>query len=465
MKLKEILVNKKLFLNKFLLIAALFLICLSFVFLINEIKKAENYIGFLNRIYSLNDFYSYQKETPYLIPLWEDLKKKMIINEYDFVEIDMEERKTRIYKNGNLEDEFLIQAIGNPLNWGGTPVGVYDVLGKYGSAFSNSVEAHMPYAIQFYGKYFIHGEPYYSGGQRIISTYSGGCIRYSNENARKIFDFIKDDTLIFIVDKKRDDFDYNKINPPALPDVSAESFFVADMDSGTVLLEKNSNKKMPIASITKLMNAVVVSENIGLNRSILVTDEMLEYYNNYGETPEIKTGVRYQLIELLYPLLSRSSNQSAEILSRFLGKEKTIEMMNDKAKSIKMRKTSFADTSGLSSDNISTANDLFYLGRYLFNNFKPILSITKSKRAPKIQYLRFNLNELENRNIFIYDPEFMGGKTGFTNYSKNTALFIFKIPYSENINRNIVIILLKSEGLKKDTQAIYSWLLKTYFNN
>ncbi len=462
MKIK---INKNLFFHNFFLIATIILISLVFAFLTKETKETKSFINRSNNIYSFYDLSLYQKETPFLIPLWDELKQKMISYGNNFVEVNLEEKKTRMYENGEIKDEFPIQAIGNPLNWGGTPVGIYNVLEKYSSAFSNSVEAHMPYAVQFYGKYFLHGQPYYRGGTLITSFYSGGCVRYSNANAKKIFDFTDNGASILIIDKKRDDYEYPEINPDSYPEVSAESFIVADLDSGTVLLEKNLNKKMPIASITKLMTAVVVSENIGLNRSIFVTEEMINYYNEYGETPEIKTGIRYQLIELLYPLLVRSSNQSSEILASFLGKERTVSMMNKKARTINMRNTSFNDTSGLSDKNISTSKDLFYLGRYLLNNFSPILSITKSEMVPKIEYLRFNLNELENRNIFIHDSTFVGGKTGFTNASKNTALFIFELEDKNGKKRNIIITLLKSEGLKRDTQSIYTWLSKNYFNN
>ncbi len=462
MKIK---INKKLFLHNFPLIIAIISISLVFVFLTKEIKETKSFINKSTNIYFLHDLSFYQKETPFLILLWDEIKQKMISYGNNFIEVDLDKKKTRIYENGEIKDEFPIQAIGNPLNWGGTPVGIYNVLEKHSSAFSNSVEAHMPYAVQFYGKYFLHGQPYYRGGIPITSFYSGGCVRYSNANAKKIFDFVNNDVSILVTDKKRDNYEYPETNPDSYPEVSAESFIVADLDSGTVLLERNLNKKMSIASITKLMTAIVVSENIGLNRSIFVTEKMINYYNDYGETPEIKTGIRYQLIELLYPLLVRSSNQSSEILASFLGKEKTVSMMNKKARNINMRNTSFNDTSGLSDKNISTSKDLFYLGRYLLNNFSPILSITKSEIVPKIEYLRFNLNELENRNIFIHDPDFVGGKTGFTNTSKNTALFIFELEDVNGKKRNIIITLLKSEGLKKDTQSIYAWLSKNYFNN
>lgn len=428
----------------------------------NEIKRTEKMINSINKNALFFDLSLLSKKTPYSIPLWEETRKKLIIFERKFIEVNLEEMKTRIYDNGEIVDEIPILAKGNPLNWGGTPSGVYKVLNKYNSAYSNPVEAYMPFAIQFYGKYFLHGIPYYKDGTPIISRFSGGCVRYTNKNAEKIFNFSEKGMPILIIDKNKNDFNYQEIDEKEVPGVSAESFFIADLDSGTVLLEKNSNEIMPIASITKLMTAIVVSENIGLNRNILINDEMINSYGEYGKTPEIKLGHRYQLIDLLYPLLTRSSNQAAEILSYFMGKEKTIELMNEKALSLNMIKTKFDDTCGISDKNVSSASDLFYLARYLHNNFEPILLVSKSEKVSQVEIQKFNLNKIENRNIFVYDSTFKGGKTGFTNASANTALFIFTFSKGKE-KRNIVINLLKSKGLKRDTQLLYNWLKNNYF--
>jgi hypothetical protein len=459
---KKILESKNIIIKSKYLLVAIISIVFVFVYLRNEIEKTSNSIiemgnilNFQEKLINLN--------APFELPLWEEIKHKIIAYNYSFVEVNIEEMKTRIYENGIIKDEFLIQAVGNPSNWGGSPAGIYKMIDKYRSAYSNSVEVYMPFAVHYYGKYFLHGIPYYPGGTRINSRFSGGCVRYSDKNAEKIFNFLNNESIILIVDKNRDNFQYPEINNKDLPEVSAEAFLVADLNSGTVLLEENSHQKMPIASITKLMTAIVVSENVGINKSILVTEEALGYRNSYGNTPEIEDGKRYQLIDLLYLMLTKSSNQSAEILSNFLGKEETIKLMNEKARAINMSNTFFDDTSGFSSDNISTARDLFYLARYLYNGFKPILSITKNEKVSQLQSLRFDLDNLENRNVFVYDSNFMGGKTGFTNASGNTALFIFSFFYQER-ERIIVINLLNSKGLKKDTQSIYAWLLKNYFS-
>jgi D-alanyl-D-alanine carboxypeptidase len=456
MRIKKTIFN--IFQKKLLFSLAIISIIIAYLYLMIEIKKTDEIINGINRNALFFDISLNKKRTPYYLPLWEEIKDRLIIFEKKFIEVNLDEMKTKIYNNGEIIQEIPILAKGNPKNWGGTPSGIYKILNKHNSAYSNSVQVHMPFAIHYYGKYFLHGIPYYSDGTAINSIFSGGCVRYTNENSKKFFNFTEQDMPILVIDKNRDNFEYKEIKEKYFLDISAESFLVADLGSGAVLLEKNSNNIMSIASITKLMTAIVVSENITLNRTILVNQEMLNCCNTYGETPEIKSGYSYQLIDILYPLLIKSSNQSAEILSYFLGKDETIKLMNEKALSLNMTKTQFHDMSGLSEKNISTATDLFYLARYLNNNFEPILSISKSERVNQVQFLKFDLNKIQNKNIFIHDPAFKGGKTGFTNASANTALFIFSFK-----NRDIVINLLKSKHLKKDTQLLYEWILENYF--
>ena len=132
-------------------------------------------------------------------------------------------------------------------------------------------------------------------------------------------------------------------------------------------------------------------------------------------------------MELFYPLLIESSNDVAEALSYFLGREKTIKLMNEKAKFILMKQTEFTDPSGFDPGNVSTARDLFYLIRYIFNNRPPILEITKGNKVRSFGDIGFDIEKFWNKNVFIDDPTFVGGKTGFIKESKSTAVFIFRL--------------------------------------
>lgn len=310
-----------------------------------------------------------------------------------------------------------------------------------------------------YGKYYLHGEPYYPGGEKFISSVSGGCIRLSDKDAKDIYELAELDMPVLVIDKENDDYKYSNEKLSDFPEISARNYLAADLNSGFVFAKKNSKKQLPIASLAKLMTAVVVAENVDLRKSILVKPEMLEAE---GAVQGLEAGKSFRPVELFYPLLIESSNDAAEVLSGFLGRKITIEMMQEKAKAILMEDTEFVDPDGSDISNVSTARDLFQLGRYILNNRPPLLEITKGDKVQSFGEVSFEIQGLQNKNIFSEDPNFVGGMTGSLLESKYNALFIFKfLAYNEKI-RNVAIILLGSEDIKTDTQKIYKWLQDNY---
>jgi len=394
------------------------------------------------------------------LPLFEQIKEKFILAKLSFLEINLSEMKVRVYKAGDMVNEVPVLKKGDPQNWGGTAAGLYEVKEKYVNSFSVVAEVYMPWTVRIYGKYYLHGEPYYPGGYPLISSSSGGCVQLLNKNAKAIYQLTEIGMPIIVIDQEGDGYHYPKAELDSLSDVSAQSYLVADLNSGFVLADKKANEILPIASLTKLMTSLVVTENKDLKRWIEVEEKMLEAY---GSTKGLEAGKEFRIVELLYPLLIESSNDASEVLAGFLGREETIQMMNEKAKAILMNNTKFTDPSGYNPANVSTVQDLFYLGRYIFYNRPPILEITKGKKVSSYGPIDFDIENLWNKNVFVNDPTFAGGKTGFTKQANYTGLFIFKLKTLQETERNIIIILLKSDNLESDAQKIYQWLQKTYF--
>ena len=410
----------------------------DFIFGVSDLEKEKNRLVFLD-----------------------DIKEEMIFRRIDFLEANLEEMEVRIYRGGEIVNEVPIIIKGDPQGWGGSAVGLYRVMSGSKVSFSNTSEVYMPYALHYYGKYYIHGEPYYSLGSKLDSSISGGCLRLADSDAETIYYSSEIDMPVLVIDKKRDDYVYPETDlEDQFPELSAESYLIADLDSGFVFAEKKPEKQLPIASLTKLMTVLVVAENVNLKRTISITEKMLE---GYGSTEGIEEGRIYRAVELFYPLLIESSNDAAEALSYFLGRNKTIRLMNEKAKAILMEKTEYAGPSGFDEKNVSTAKDLFYLARYILNNRPPILEITKGKRVLSFGNVNFDIDGFWNKNVFISDPAFVGGKTGFIVASKCTAVFIFRLKAEQGEERNIAFILLGSKSSKKDTQKAYLWLQKNYF--
>lgn len=404
-------------------------------------------------------------EKPVYLKDFRVIREGLLQEGASFVEANLAKMNISFYRQGSLEKEIPISAKGDPQGWGGSAAGLYQIISGYKLGYSAIAEVYMPYALNYYGKYYIHGEPYYPGGERRITDITGGCIQLSDEDAKAVYEFTEIGMPVLVIDKENDDYQYSNEKASEFPEVSAKNYLVADLGSGFVFAKKDSRSTTSIASLTKLMTAVVVSEKMDLRRFILVRPEML---NSYGSTTGLEAGKRFGVVELFYPLLIESSNDAAEVLSYFFGKENTIRLMNEKARSILMENTEFASPDGYDPKNISTAEDLFYLARYILNNRPPILEITKGKNVQTFGEVDFK--NLDNKNLFFNDQNFVGGKTGYIIASKYTGLFIFKFQTKAGEERKIVIILLGSDGLKegeksleKEVQNILNWLKEDYF--
>jgi len=234
------------------------------------------------------------------------------------------------------------------------------------------------------------------------------------------------------------------------PSLSAEGYLAADIQTGEIILGKNKSKQFPIASITKLMTALVSLETIDQSQVAIVPSEAL-----IGENPSIRGLSEGEVIStssLLYPLLLESSNAAAKTLADHLGTKKFINHMNGRTESIGMPKTFFADSSGLSSKNISTPEDLFGLVSYIFKNKKQILDITRKKEFEE------GMKKWANGDKFSGLENFLGGKTGYTDSAEKTFAGIFSLPSAEAESRKIAIIILKSKDRDDDVVKILDYL-------
>ena len=234
------------------------------------------------------------------------------------------------------------------------------------------------------------------------------------------------------------------------PSLSAEGYLVADIQTGEIILAKNKNKQFPIASITKLMTALVSLETIDQSQIAIVPLEAL-----VGENPSIKglsEGEVLSTSSLLYPLLLESSNAAAKTLADHGGRKNFVNSMNGKAGSIGVSRTSFADSSGLSSRNLSTPEDLFKLISYLFKNKKQVLDITRKKEFGE------GMKKWANGDKFSGLENFLGGKTGYTDSAGKTFAGVFSSPSAESSPREIAIIILKSKDRDDDVIKILDYL-------
>lgn len=372
----------------------------------------------------------------------------------DFVEANLTEMKLRVYQGGVLTKEVPILTKGREGSWWETPAGLYKAESKRKDHFSSLAEVHLPWSIPFQGNFFIHGWPYYEDGTPVTSRYSGGCIRLSTEDAKSVYDMISVGMPILVFNEKftKDNFAYE----PRRPEISAEAYLAADLKNDYVFLSKNIDEVRPIASVTKLMTALVATDYINLDQvSTVSSDELVATSKS-----RLKAGDEVSAYDLLFPLLMESSNEAAKAYASILGPSRFANLMNEKAKALGMLDTHFAETSGADAQNTSTAEDLFALAKYLYNSRSFILSITAGKVRDSA-YGAPAFTNLENFNLFEKDPEFIGGKIGLTKAAKETIVSVFETELNGE-KRPIVFIALGSADVGKDVEAMRRYIRANY---
>jgi len=228
-------------------------------------------------------------------------------------------------------------------------------------------------------------------------------------------------------------------------DINASSYLVLNLFNDSILSEKNSEQPYSIASVTKLMTVVITMENIAEGEKITLTGKMLE---PFGRSPALFLGLEVSMENLVKAGLIQSTNDACEALSYFLGKERFLELMNQKAKELGMEKTIFYDVHGLNPENRSTASDLGKLLKYIHERHPKILTITKENNfwLPDSSGVML---KFQNVNNFYYTPDFVGGKTGYLPEAKQTLASVF------NVNGvPTAIIVLHSNNRQADAFAI-----------
>ncbi len=372
-----------------------------------------------------------------------------------FVVADLKDMLLTLYQDGVVIATYPILTKGKPGSPYETPAGFYSVLTKEHDHFNAREQVHMPYSMQFYGNYFIHGWPYYPDGTQVASTYSGGCIRLSTSDAGKVFSFANKGTGIFVYDPARAtspaSIAFNKLQ---IPPVSATSYLVADIDTGDVYLEQNATNPRPIASLTKLMTALVANETIMFNNQIAITRAELLH----SETASTKKETFF-VDDLLYPLLMEENNAIADRLAQYYGTTSFVDWMNTTAKALDMQSTHFADASGISSENVSTTDDLYRLARYLANKKLFIWNITRTPGKDLIASSG-DIYHFNNFNIYSDNSDFIGGKVGQTVAAQNTMVSVFSLPVNGE-PRRIAIVVLKSDDYTTDTTRLVDWFTQS----
>ncbi|PSL50408.1 D-alanyl-D-alanine carboxypeptidase [Salsuginibacillus halophilus] len=206
--------------------------------------------------------------------------------------------------------------------------------------------------------------------------------------------------------------------------VSAESAVVMEQESGRVLYGKDETKQMRIASITKIMTAVVALEEAEIDDMVQISQNAA---GTEGSSLYLEPGDEMKLEDLLYGLMLRSGNDAAVAIAEHAGEtlDGFVYLMNKKAEEIGMAGTRFQNPHGLDDheEHHSTAFDMALLTRYAMNNeeFREI-SGTTHHSAPNEREAWDHSWKNKNKLLTGLYEHATGGKTGYTKRAKRTLV-------------------------------------------
>lgn len=231
---------------------------------------------------------------------------------------------------------------------------------------------------------------------------------------------------------------------------------VIDINSNRVLYANNENKKLPMASTTKILTAITVIDNFDINKIIKVPKSAT---NVEGSSIYLRENEHLSVKELLYGLMLRSGNDCAECLAQTLTtRDNFISLMNETAKKVGATNSNFTNPHGLHDDNhYTTALDLALITSYALKNdvFKDICSTKRIEISNEgYDYKRVLINK--NKMLKNFDGCY-GVKTGYTKKAGRCLVSAVK-----NNGLDIVSVVLDSPDMWERSKELISNSLSTY---
>jgi len=247
---------------------------------------------------------------------------------------------------------------------------------------------------------------------------------------------------------------FSRVGNTPVPALNEEEYMVADLTTGAVLAGSNDDARWPTASITKLMTATLILDQLPTSTQITITPQM------FAADPQeftLVVGGTYTVEDLLHLMLMPSSNVAAEAMADYIGRTQFMNEMNERAKQWGMNDTYFADPSGISATNESTANDLLILAQHVYNNYPDILAITDTHQTKITEQNSGKKLLVTSINDFAGEPEFIGGKTGHTDQAGNNLLSVFNYD-----GHPVIIIIFNTNDRFGNTAKLYAWFRANY---
>jgi len=239
------------------------------------------------------------------------------------------------------------------------------------------------------------------------------------------------------------------------PFIRSNAALVIETHSNEALYTKNVWEALPIASLTKLMTALVVKENMDLEQVVTVSKKI---YTVGGSSMDLVVGEQITVDNLLKGLLINSGNDAAVVLSEAAAgsTEEFVKLMNERKNSLGLDATVFVDPAGLKNGNVSSAFEIAHLAKYVFKD--PYLQSIMREKNIVVQSVDGIYNHrLSNTNRLLgtdMTSRIIAGKTGTTPLAGQCLISFI----NNDSGRTTLTILLGSPNRYEEVKTLTSWV-------
>ncbi|ADQ40771.1 Serine-type D-Ala-D-Ala carboxypeptidase [Caldicellulosiruptor acetigenus I77R1B] len=242
-----------------------------------------------------------------------------------------------------------------------------------------------------------------------------------------------------------------------LPQISSKSAIAIEWVTRKILFEKNKDLKLPMASTTKIMTAILVLENCDVNKEIEIPPQAVGVP---GSSMYLEKGEKLKIIDLLYGLMLSSGNDAAVALAIATAGDvkRFVNLMNKKAKELGLSNTVFSSPHGLEQgEHYTTAHDLAKLAAYAMRNpiFRQIVKTTE-KEVPWTTRPYNRILKNKNKMLRLY-PGAEGVKTGFT---KKAGRCLVTSACRDDFR--VICVVLNAPNMWNDTRKILDYCYSNF---
>lgn len=269
-----------------------------------------------------------------------------------------------------------------------------------------------------------------------------------------------------------------EVNPNFLPiknydtpdiDLKAKAA-IAMTEDGKIIFKQNIDQKMPIASLTKIVTALIVMENSDLQEDVVITQNAI---NTEGAAGRFTVGEKFKVEDLIKIMLLISSNDAAVALEDHLKIKNlnTVELMNKKAKELNLQNSYFENVIGLDDkDHYSSVEDYAKLVAYAIKTRPKLLDIISERSAivKSVETNPVNRKIISNHQL-VHDKDLkniIGGKTGFTQDAGGCLMTIFNVikKDGETTEKIITVVIGASDTISRfeEGKKLINWINNAY---